>query len=300
MSMTIVFACKSNSCRSQMAEAWAKEWIKAERKELANSSDSDAKLQAFVDSLFVASVALDDTCVADVPTTSTPTPGDDSDQSARNESPTSSLNLSLECVTCNGEVCPLSARRRRPKEKAVWAMSHDGVDISGYEVKSFRDIFPSLLDHHRDRGGNINYVYNDRIIDMTKRNWRSQLLLPSVRDMLMGASREMGMAFAGISRNSIAGGREEEEEVAQSSADSIANNITHHHHVVDNLIVLCSCPESLTRPLAEVSKEMLNWDVDPPSTAAISEGEDVAFLRVSRQIRHQVYEFLNQLKSCAL
>ena len=285
-----------------MAEAWAKEWIKAEHKELANGRDNDAKLQAFVGSLFVASVALDDTCVAAVTaaSTSTPTPGDDKNQSARNESPTSSLTSTFECVTCNGEVCPLSARRRRPKEKAVWAMSHDGVDISGYEVKSFRDIFPSLLDHHRDRGGNINYVYNDRIIDMTKRNWRSQLLLPSVRDMLMGASREMGMAFAGISRKSIAGGREEEEEVAQSSADSIANNITHHHHVVDNLIVLCSCPESLTRPLAEVSKEMLNWDVDPPSTAAISEGEDVAFLRVSRQIRHQVYEFLNQLKSCAL
>ena len=285
-----------------MAEAWAKEWIKAERKELKNGRDNDAKLQAFVDSLFVASVALDDTCVAAVPTTSTttstPTPVDDKDQSARNESPTSSLTSTFECVTCNGEVCPLSARRRRPKEKAVWAMSQDGVDISGYEVKSFRDIFPTLLGHHRDRGGNIDYVYNDHIIDMTKRSWRSQLLLPSVRDMLMGASREMGMAFAGISRNSIAGGRE--EEVAQSSADSIANNITHHHHVVDNLIVLCSCPESLTRPLAEVSKEMLNWDVDPPSTAAISEGEDVAFLRVSRQIRHQVYEFLNHLKSCAL
>ena len=288
-----------------MAEAWAKEWIKAERKELKNGRDNDAKLQAFVDSLFVASVALDDTCVAAVPTTSTttstPTPVDDKDQSARNESPTSSLTSTFECVTCNGEVCPLSARRRRPKEKAVWAMSQDGVDISGYEVKSFRDIFPTLLGHHRDRGGNIDYVYNDHIIDMTKRSWRSQLLLPSVRDMLMGASREMGMAFAGISRKSIAGGKEEkEEEVAQSSAHSIANNITHHHHVVDNLIVLCSCPESLTRPLAEVSKEMLNWDVDPPSTAAISEGEDVAFLRVSRQIRHQVYEFLNQLKSCAL
>ena len=27
----VVFACKSNSCRSQMAEGWAKEWIKSER-----------------------------------------------------------------------------------------------------------------------------------------------------------------------------------------------------------------------------------------------------------------------------
>ncbi len=294
-----------------MAEAWAKEWIKAERKELETrlcasgiivrhdgDGHDDAKLRAFVDGLFVASVALDETCVATAPTHS-----HEKGESARNEAPKFSLASTFDCVTCDGEVCPLSARRRRPKEKAVRAMAQDGVDISNYEVKSFRDIFPALLGHHhgRSQSNNDKYVYNDRIIDMTKRNWRSQLLLPSIRDMLEIASREMGMAFAGIPRNSTAGEENEKTpgNIHEHYSSVASNNSNDSTHVVDNLIVLCSCPKSMTRPIAEFSKELLNWDVDPPSTAAITEG-DLAFVRVSRQIRHQVNEFMNQLKSYAL
>ena len=79
---------------------------------------------------------------------------------------------------------------------AVRAMAHDGVDISNYERKSFRDIFHDLLGHHDRR----HYVSKERIIDMTKRNWRSQLLIPRISNMLENASRDMGMAFAGIPR----------------------------------------------------------------------------------------------------
>mmetsp|Transcript_4128 Transcript_4128/g.7623 ORF Transcript_4128/g.7623 Transcript_4128/m.7623 type:complete len:171 (+) Transcript_4128:59-571(+) len=46
---TIVFACKSNTCRSQMAEGWAREWIR-ERPEISNST-------------IVASIALDSSAV---------------------------------------------------------------------------------------------------------------------------------------------------------------------------------------------------------------------------------------------
>lgn len=42
---TIVFACKSNTCRSQMAEGWAKEWIREQHEEI---------------NTVVASIALDD------------------------------------------------------------------------------------------------------------------------------------------------------------------------------------------------------------------------------------------------
>lgn len=316
-STTIVFACKSNSCRSQMAEAWAKEWIKAERKEIesrrlcvvekrdGSDGDDDIKLRAFVDGLFIASVALDETCVGTATTCTHSSTG----EMERNEYPTSSLTTTFECETCNGDVCSLSARRRHPKEKAVRAMAQDGVDISDYEVKSFQDIYPALLGHHhRGRSNGSNCLCTDRIIDMTTRNWRSQLLLPNLRHMLQIASREMGMAFAGIARNSIANEEKEETQsyvhgnnnisVAQNSGNK-NHNSNDVEHVVDNLIVLCSCPDSMTRPLAELSRELLNWDVDPPSTAAITEG-DLAFVRVSRQIRRQVNEFMNQLKSCAL
>lgn len=44
---TIVFACKSNTCRSQMAEGWAKEWIRI------HSSKQDTA------NTLVASIALD-------------------------------------------------------------------------------------------------------------------------------------------------------------------------------------------------------------------------------------------------
>lgn len=298
-----------------MAEAWAKEWIKAERKEIesrrlcavekrdGSDDDDDTKLRAFVDGLFIASVALDETCVDTAP----PCTHSGKGELERIETPTSSLSSTLECVTCNGDVCSMSARRRHPKEKAVRAMAQDGVDISDYEVKSFQDIYPALLiHHHRGRSNGNNCVYNDRIIDMTTRNWRSQLLLPNLRHMLKIASREMGMAFAGIARNSIANEEKEETQinvhgnnvsVAQTSSSKDHNS--HVEHVVDNLIVLCSCPDSMTRPVAELSRELLNWDVDPPSTAAITEG-DLAFVRVSRQIRRQVNEFMNQLKSFVL
>jgi len=305
MSTTIVFACKSNSCRSQMAEAWAKEWIKAERRELESSGgggdgedDGVTKLRAFVDGLFVASVALDETCVA-------PTNDEREKTSACSMEPKhsprdeSSLTSTFECNTCDGEVCPLSARRRHPKEMAVRAMAHDGVDISNYERKSFRDIFHDLLGHHDRR----HYVSKERIIDMTKRNWRSQLLIPRISNMLENASRDMGMAFAGIPRKTNQEVEKGDTQTIIADGVEYSSNTTtntNSTHLVDNLIVLCLCPESLTRPLANVSKEMMNWDVDPPSTAALTEGEEVAFLRVSRQIRHQVNEFMNQLKSCVL
>ena len=48
---TIVFACKSNTCRSQMAEGWAREWIR-ERPEINSTT-------------MVASIALDSSAVYD-------------------------------------------------------------------------------------------------------------------------------------------------------------------------------------------------------------------------------------------
>ena len=37
----VVFACKSNSCRSQMAEGWAREWIRKRREDVNNEIEKD-------------------------------------------------------------------------------------------------------------------------------------------------------------------------------------------------------------------------------------------------------------------
>ena len=50
---TIVFACNSNSCRSQMAEGWAREWIRVQQDERG----------AEIGNTFVASIALDSSAV---------------------------------------------------------------------------------------------------------------------------------------------------------------------------------------------------------------------------------------------
>ncbi|KAL7528054.1 hypothetical protein ACHAWF_002419 [Thalassiosira exigua] len=268
---TVVFACKSNSCRSQMAEAWAREWIATEQRKLAGRRDR--RLGAFLDGLVVASAALDESSVA--------ADGTDSPalaEAALGSSPTSSLVADFEaaaCVTCDGEACSSSPTRRRkpPKEKAVRAMAEDGVDISGCYAKSFRDLLSIVLDRRRSGVGEPR--------EHERRSWSQILSFQEMRRMLGAATREMGMSFAGVPR---------EENEGEEGDDRL---------IVDTLVVLCSCPESMKRQLSGVSRETLDWDIDPPSTAAKSEG-DGAYLRVSRQIRSKVNAFLDELKSCAV
>lgn len=233
-STTIVFACKSNSCRSQLAEGWAREWIKEQRLGLENRAktrftsrdedDHDRQLRAFLDGLLVASVALDESSVSGGGGSKRPS-------APLSSSPTSSLATSFSgsrapCVTCDGELCTLSptspSQRRKPKEKAIQAMAQDGVDISSYYAKSFKEVLPLIA--------NSGSAAQDRPID--------------------------------------------------------------------KLRVLCSCPDSMKCPLSNLSKETLDWDIDPPTAAARSEG-DGAYLRVSRQIKGKVDSFMDELKRCA-
>ena len=255
-----------------MAEGWAHEWIRAEREKLDKCPDvADGKqLRAFLDGLVVASVALDESSVANSETTRS------LDTSLISTSPTSSLTTNFGpsypsatqgCVTCDGELCTSSSeRRRRPKEKAIQAMAEDGIDISNHFAKSYSDILPLILD-------------NQKQFDLSLKSWKRHLSFAGIRQALVVASREMGMAFAGVAANTT-----EETETSQ---------------VVDSLVVLCSCPDSMKRRLSNMSKETLDWDISPPSSAAKSEG-DGAYLRVSRQIRDKVDTFMNQLKGCAL
>jgi protein-tyrosine-phosphatase len=270
MSSTIVFACKSNSCRSQMAEGWAKNWMENERSKLeARRTDvkgsnqlevqRDRRLQSFLDSLVVASVALDESSVT------SPL----HDDARLSSSPRSSLttfftrNNSVEstnsasCVTCDGETtCTSPLRRKKVKSKAIDAMAVDGVDISDATPKTIHDVLSSEV-----TCGDGGSPYGSK-----KRSF-------SLLEMLRSVSLQMSLAYAGV------------VEVESTTRQS-----------VDSLVVLCSCADSLKRKLSDISKETFEWDIDAP-TALAKEGEgDAAYLRVSRQIRVKVETFMNRLK----
>ena len=294
MSTTVVFACKSNSCRSQMAEGWAHEWVKLEERKISEDSsmnDGDRQLlREFLDGLVIVSVALDE---ASVSASQADTP-----QQQLSMSPTSSLITdfdgiarSRQCVTCCGDgdddevVCTMSKSndnksRKPPKQKAIQAMAKDGIDISSYYAKSYREILPFVMNRRRPSSD----------VDVSLKSWKMMSSFTHIKRALEDASREMGLAFAGVPKRSSF------ESEDSNASDDVLEGTT----PVDNLIVLCSCPDSLKRQLSDMSKETLDWDIDPPTAASKSAEGDGAYLRVSREIRDKVYAFMNELKRCTL
>mmetsp|Transcript_7539 Transcript_7539/g.15644 ORF Transcript_7539/g.15644 Transcript_7539/m.15644 type:complete len:243 (-) Transcript_7539:230-958(-) len=128
----IVFACKSNSCRSQMAEGWAQKWIqdklnvlKSTLQEFKDKEDEKderwghmvEKHISLLENTVVLSVALDSSVVFDDNSTSAKT------------------------------VCPLNDYRARKqvKAKALEVMAKYGVDISLHQPKTVNEILPVLL-----------------------------------------------------------------------------------------------------------------------------------------------------------
>ena len=280
MSTTIVFACKSNSCRSQIAEGWAHNWIKAERlgleKRKLQRSGRDQRLRSFLDGLLVVSVALDESSVV-----------------ANDNHHTMEINS---CVTCVGEMCTSSSTRRRPKQKAMEALAIDGVDISNnYYAKTFDDILPLVVNHHHRRQNNMCCL--QRSEQLNCRSWKRLLSFAGMYRILEIASREMGMAFAGVAKENDDANKLTEEDDSTNQRPDRKDDET--QDIVDNLIVLCSCPDSMKCQYTGMCKAMLEWDIDPPSAMAKSEG-DGAYLRVSRQIREKVTLFLEELKNCAM
>ena len=282
MASTIVFACKSNSCRSQMAEGWAKNWIKNERSNLDerrgtdnNNSEQvlrDQRLQSFLDGLLVASVALDESSV-------TSTLYDSGLSTSPRSSPTSffAKNNSVHtkkssCVTCDGEACAFPLRRKKVKQKAVNAMAIDGVDISDAIPKTIQDVLSSSNGSEGEE-------------QLSRRRSRSF----SILEILRRVSLQTSLAYAGVV----------DVEDSPESGDVGANTLDEQRSV-DSLVVLCACAESLKRKLSDMSKETLEWDIDAP-TALAKEGEgDMAYLRVSRQIRMKVETFMNHLKESVM
>jgi len=166
------------------------------------------------------------------------------------------------CVTCDGEdICgnsssPSNQKHRRPKERAIQAMMQDGVDISSYYAKTLRDISP--------------------IVSNSNKKIQQIPIFNGIRRVIERV-REIGLTLTGVNKD------DDDDD-------------KHDERVVDNLIVLCSCPDTMKQQLSDMSREIIEWDIDAPSNAAKEEG-DAAFLRVSRLIRQKVDNFMDELKS---
>lgn len=267
-----------------MAEGWAREWTVNERALVESrraarhhdaaedhpSDDYDDRLLAFLDGLLVLSVALDECAIV-------------SSNSGPNTDTSSKIPI---CVTCDGETCesqPLV--RKAVKSKAIKAMAEDGVDISASFPKSITEITPLILQSVKQR-------QNAQIFQMEQTSARNNEIVKKsttrrVMHLLQNASKEMGMAHAGI------------HNVTSSPHPSTAKEQSEHQIMVDNLIVLCSCP-ALKRRLSDMSKHTFDWDIDAPTDAAKAGEGDGAYIRVSREIKAKVDEFMNGLKRDAM
>lgn len=144
----VVFACKSNSCRSQMAEGWAHKWIqdqvcilktslqefqKEDQKGDLEDDELTRRIEEHIDLLqntAVISVALDSSAVFET-------------SSSKGDSSSSAQSL-----PSSGHDC---FQRKPVKSKAVEAMAKDGVDISLYKPKTINEVLPSLLSDDRER-----------------------------------------------------------------------------------------------------------------------------------------------------
>eukprot|EP00804_Cyclotella_cryptica_P011541 CCRYP_019887-RA/>CCRYP_019887-RA protein AED:0.38 eAED:0.38 QI:0/-1/0/1/-1/1/1/0/297 len=293
MSTVVVFACKSNSCRSQMAEGWARTWIDNERAGIANrkatrslqtlavssddaefDEDYDNRLLAFLDGLLVLSVALDESAII-----SSHGVGKGKASITRDETL---------CVTCDGEVCASEPRvRKAVKAKAIKAMAEDGVDISAFFPKSIHEVTPQILHClkvHRAAETDGGDTHAQTIARKSKRR--------TVIDLLEMTSTEMVMAYAGLEVRASQG-----DDTMMRAEDNPVD--VSEDPIVDNLIVLCSC-SSLKRKLSNMSKHTFDWDIDAPTEAAKAGEGDAAYVRVSRQIRDKVDDFLSCLKNRAM
>jgi len=110
----IVFACNSNSCRSQMAEGWARQYL------LENNLMNHPVL--------VTSVALDADAVRTKVLQEQTHP-----------------NIQRKSESCCGDSCDTLTQRKSVKAKAVAAMRELGVEMSGAIPKTWAELLPFVL-----------------------------------------------------------------------------------------------------------------------------------------------------------
>jgi len=335
---TVIFACKSNSCRSQMAEGWAQEWIrnqkdefgeklKALREENEKVKDQCLAIErtiSIIDNFLIASVALDSSAVFT----------------------TESAQPSLQIQT--------PPQRKSVKSKAVAAMAEDGVDISRYIPMTVNELLLTLDDKHifeddkqtsdGDRDRMISaQQYNAEIKISPLTNLKSSVEILSIEEekchfddplidkQVIGGNmakfeeekfqfddplidiqviggdiakfeEEKSQFDDPLIGNQVIGGdiTKFEEEKSQFNDPLINNQVTDGVAAkIDHLIVLCSCGD-MKDNLMRRSKYVEEWDIEPPTAAAKSGEGDGAYRRVSLEIREEVNSMMEGLLGTVL
>ncbi len=271
-----------------MAEGWAKKWIDQERRTLflhQPEGESTCRLKDFLDNLSIFSVALDETSVM-----ANAGGGVSAIELKRKDMEDSKSMKDHGSDPCDDHMCsPPPHLRKSVKAKAIWAMAEDGVDISMSMPKTIHDILPEILgkvdqcgiDDERGCGQHSTEIRPDGI---QGGKWEKLLsFIGLFRDLLELSSREMGMAYAGVEKmaNDAFSKKDKDESVTPNTiVESETAVSSQQNKVVDSLIVLCSCPDSLKKMVGEMSKETLEWDISAPTSAAKSGEGDSAYLRV--------------------
>mmetsp|Transcript_14383 Transcript_14383/g.28751 ORF Transcript_14383/g.28751 Transcript_14383/m.28751 type:complete len:205 (-) Transcript_14383:217-831(-) len=114
--MRVVFACKSNTCRSQMAEGWAKSWLDKYYDHVRPESKENDSLLPH-DQVHILSVALDSSSIWN----------DEND------------DATVPCPTNDERLRSNHRDLKSVKVGAIEAMATDGVDISNYYPKSAKE-----------------------------------------------------------------------------------------------------------------------------------------------------------------
>ena len=167
-------------------------------------------------------------------------------------------------------------------------MAQDGVDISNFVPKTINEVIPLLLDNfHRYQHGQTSDWEGQR-----EKTTGEKKVGTDIRITNNGiASLEDGHHAKTIKNNILTG-------PYLHNMDSFSSEVPKKVQAVDILIVLCSCPDTLKWQLADMSKEILAWDIDAPTSAAKAGERDSAYLCVSREIRQKAEDFKDKLKRC--
>ena len=253
----VVFACKSNSCRSQMAEGWAREWIRKRREDVNSEIEKDPSDTFYGVEGESKSVIID---LDNFP--------DDTKRRRANLNKVTVVSAALDSLsvfeqtTINDDFSKNQMQRKCVKQKAVAALAGDGIDISHFFPKTVDEIFTLLYDYSVDN--KISPDSSDSSEEEKKRSLSRVNEFPS--------SFEVNNPSHNIQKN-----------------DDIKSKI------IDKLIILCSCGDEMKKILVSHSKNVEEWEIDAPTAAAnAGEGEE-AYFRVSHEIRDKVNFLMENL-----
>jgi len=212
----IVFACNSNSCRSQMAEGWARQYL------IENNLMDQP--------VIVTSVALDA-------------------ESIKNElREKKGTNKQCDNEICCGDICETVTHRKSVKAKAVAAMKNLGVEMKFAVPKSWNELLPVIMSSRSQQEA------DDLMIkQLTAR-------APNTEDIF-------------------------ERESFNSAVDID----------IDRLIVLCSCGDEMKYALGNISHFVEEWNVDAPTAMSKAGEGDIAYTRVSLEIKDKVDRLMSDI-----